>query len=67
MFLDLCSIHFVCVGVCSHQKLVSRAKVWSAQLTPMPDFEYSPTHFLKKFVFPCKLIVSIHSNGFPTL
>jgi hypothetical protein len=29
------------------------------------DFEYSPTHFSKKFVFPWRLIISIHSNGLP--
>jgi hypothetical protein len=39
------------------QKLASRAKVWSALSTPTPDFEYSPTHFLNKFVFPWRLII----------
>ena len=67
MFLDLCSMHFVCVCVHFHQKPASRAKFWSAQSTPMPDFEYSPMRFSKKIVFPCRLNVSIHSNEFPTL
>ena len=49
------------------QKLVSRTKVWSALSTPTPDFEYSPTRFSKKFVFPWRLIISIHSNGLPIL
>jgi hypothetical protein len=49
------------------QKLMSRAKVWSVWSTPTPDLEYSPTHFLKKLVLPCRLIVSIHSKGFPIL
>jgi hypothetical protein len=31
------------------------------------DFEYSPTRFSKKFVFPWRLIISIHSNGLPIL
>ena len=34
------------------QKLVSRAKDWSARSTPTPDLEYSPTCFSKKFVLP---------------
>ena len=55
---DLCRMHFVRVGVLSHQKLASRAKVWSAQSTPTPKIEYSPTNCFKKFVFPCKLNVS---------
>ena len=38
-------------------------KVWSALSTPTPDFEYYPTRFSKKFVFPSRLIISIHSNG----
>jgi hypothetical protein len=46
------------------QKLASRAKVWSALSTPTPDFEYSPTRLSKKFVFPLRLIIFIHSNGF---
>ena len=60
MFLDLCSMHFVCVCVRSHQKLASRAKSLVRAVTPTPDFnfKYSPTRFLEKFVFPCKLIVS---------
>ncbi len=49
------------------KKLASRAKVWSALSIPTPDFEYSPTHFSKKFVFPWRLIISIHSNGLPIL
>ena len=32
-----------------------------------PDLEYSPTRFSKKLVLPWRLMVSIHSNGFPTL
>jgi hypothetical protein len=31
--------------------------------TPTPNFEYSPTHFSEKFVFPWRLIISIQSNG----
>jgi hypothetical protein len=34
------------------QKLALRAKVWSAQSTPTPDLEYSPTRFSKKFGLP---------------
>ncbi len=37
----------------------------SARSTPTPDLEYSPTCFSKKLVLPCRLIVSIHSKGFP--
>ena len=44
------------------QKLVSRAKVWSALSTPSPDFEYSPTRFSKKLIFLWRLIISIQSN-----
>lgn len=29
-----------------------------------PAFWYSPTRFSKKLVFPCRLIISIQSNGF---
>ncbi len=47
------------------QKLAPRAKLWSALSTPTPDFEYSPTRFSKKFVFPWRLIIPIHSNGLP--
>ena len=52
-------IFYVCVH--SHQKLVSRAKVWYAQSTSTPDFEYSPTRFSKKFVFPCRLVNHFHA------
>ncbi len=45
----------MCVGE-EGQKLALRAKVWPVLSTPTPDFEYSPTHFLKKFVFPWRFI-----------
>ena len=45
-----------------NQKLASRVNVWSGLSTPTPDLEYSPTCFSKKFVFPWRLIVPIHSN-----
>jgi hypothetical protein len=59
---------YECVGK-EGQKLASasRAKVWSALSTLTPDFEYSPTHFSKKFIFPWRLIISIHSKGLPIL
>jgi hypothetical protein len=47
------------------QNLASREKVWSALSTSTPDIEYLPTRFSKKFVFPRRLIVSIHSKGLP--
>ena len=77
MFLDLCSMHFVCVCVHSHQKLASRAKVWSTPSTPTPDFEYSPTHFFEEVcqlqhpilsilqhIFSKKFVVPCRLKGF---
>jgi hypothetical protein len=48
------------VWVRKGQKLASRAKVWSVLSMPTPDIEYSLMHFLKKLVFPWRLMVSIH-------
>ena len=47
--VDLGEMKYECVGR-EGQKLTSRVKVRSALYTPTSDFEYSSTHFSKKFV-----------------
>ncbi len=44
-------------------KVGVRTKTCSVLSTPTPLFEYSHLRFSKKFVFPLRLIMSIHSNG----
>ena len=52
-------------GGCQKLALALRAKDCSTWSTPTPSLEYSLASFLKKFILPRRLIVSVHSNGFP--
>src|SRR5436309_3321013 len=54
---------FALVSVAA-QKSASSVKTCCSTETPTPDFEYSPTRFSKKLVFPCSEIISIQSKGF---
>ena len=49
------------------QKSASRVKMRSSLVCLTLAFWYSPTLFSKKFVFPWREIISIHSKGFSTL
>lgn len=61
---DIIFEYLIDTYIISYQKSASTVNFFSSFEAITPDFWYSPTLLSKKLVFPCKDIISIHSNGF---